>query len=190
MFAIVVTLLVLDFRSPAGATSSNLGDSLKYVLPTLGTYALSYTIVGLYWIFHHTVSNTVKSVDTRIMWMNIVHIMFIGLIPFTTSVLDKFVFTPWAIAIYGVNILLMNLSVWFIMYYLYRHQNLLLNELSWSAFAAQNRRYVTIASLYAVGIAIAFILPEVCIYIYGLVTMNLILGALFPRITWRKHLAQ
>lgn len=188
VFAIVVTLLVLDFQLPVGTTTSNLGNGLRHILPVLGTYALSYTIVGLYWIFHHTVSHTVKSVDTRIMWMNIIHIMFIGLIPFTTSVLGKFTFIPWAIAIYGINILLINLTGWFITFYLYRHQGLLVEKLGRSAFAAQNRQYIKIALLYAIGIAIAFILPEISIYIYGFVTLYLILGTLFPRITWRRHI--
>lgn len=188
VFAIVVTLLVLDFHLPAHTTSGNLGEQLTAILPTLGTYVLSYTIVGLYWIFHHTVSTTIKSIDTRVMWMNIVHIMFIGLIPFTTSVLGEFTFTPWAIVLYGFDILLINLTGWLITYYLYRHQDLLVTALSKTNFSALNRQYIKIAFLYAVGMALAFALPEISIYIYAFVTVYLILGTLFPQITWRKRL--
>lgn len=188
IFAIVVTLLVLDIHLPAGTTAQNLGANLIHVIPTLSTYVLSYLIVGLYWIFHHSVTRMFKSVDSRILCLNILHLMLIGLIPFSTSVLSEFSFTTWAIVLYGVNILAINLSGWFVIHYLYRHQNLAVGTFSRAAYRSQRRLYIKIASLYAVAIALSFIAPWVSVYIYGLITLYMILTVLFPQLSWRRSL--
>jgi uncharacterized membrane protein len=85
VFAIVVTLLVLDIKLPQGITTANLGGSLVHILSSLGTYGLSFTIIGLYWVFHHLASRMFNEIDNWVAWLNIIHIMFIGLIPFTAK---------------------------------------------------------------------------------------------------------
>lgn len=187
VFAIVVTLLVLGIQLPRGTTAANLGSSLAATIPSLATYILSFTIVGLYWIFHHSASRMFKKVDYRVIWLNIILLMFIGLIPFTTSILSEFALSSWAPALYGVNILAINLAGWLSMVYLYHHPTLAESEFTRKMFVAQRNQYAKIASLYAIGVVIAFIAPMVSIYIYGLVTFYLILGTIFPKFTWRKQ---
>jgi len=187
VFAIVVTLLVLDIRLPEGTEAANLGENLLHILPSLATYVLSFTIIGLYWVFHHSASRMFKKIDYRVIWLNIIHIMFIGLIPFTTSMLSEFASSPWASAIYGLNILAVNIVGWFIMLYLYRHQSLVEGEFTPKMFAALRNQYVKIASLYAVGVALAFVAPVASIYLYGFITLYLILGTVFPKLTWRRR---
>lgn len=188
VFAIVVTLLVLDIRLPEGTTTNNLGHNLVHVIPMFSTYVLSYCIVGLYWIFHHSASRMFKSIDTRILCLNIVHLMLVGLIPFSTSVLSKFTFTKWAIVLYGVNILAINLTGWLVMHYLYRHKNLGNGSLNQTVYRSLRRLYLKVASLYAVAIILGFIAPQASIYIYGLITLYLIFTTLFPRFSWRRSL--
>ncbi len=188
VFAIVVTLLVLDIRLPEGTTTHNLGDNLVHVIPTFSTYVLSYFIVGLYWIFHHSVTRRFKSIDSRILCLNIVHLMLVGLIPFSTSVLSEFTFTTWAIVLYGVNILAINLTGWLVIHYLYRHKDLVNGDFGQTAYKLQRRLYIKIASFYAIAIALGFITPQASIYIYALITLYLIFTVLFPRLSWRRSL--
>lgn len=188
VFAIVVTLLVLDIRLPEDTTVDNLGANLVHVIPTLSTYILSYFIVGLYWIFHHSVTRKFRSIDSRILCLNIVHLMLVGLIPFSTSVLSEFTFTTWAIVIYGANILVINLTGWLVIHYLYRHKNLVSGSFSQTAYKSQRRLYIKIASFYAVAIALGFVVPQASIYIYGLITLYLIITVLFPRLSLRRSL--
>ncbi len=190
VFAIVVTLLVLDIHLPEGTTVHNLGANLIHVLPTFGTYVLSYLIVGLYWIFHHSATRRFKSIDSRILCLNIVHLMLVGLIPFSTSVLSEFTFTTWAIVLYGVNILAINLTGWLVIQYLYRHQNLADGNFTQTAYKSQRRLYIKVASFYAVAIALGFIAPQASVYIYGFITLYLIFTVLFPRLSWRRSLEE
>lgn len=186
VFAIVVTLLVLDIRLPEGTTMANLGNNFIHVLPSLATYVLSFMIIGLYWIFHLSASRMFKEVDYRVVWLNIILVMAVGLLPFTTSILSEFTASPWAPAVYGVNILAINLAGWFVMVYLYHHQSLAKDKFTPQMFVAQRNQYIKIASLYAVGIVLAFVAPLVSVFIYGFVTLYLILGTIFPKLTWRR----
>lgn len=188
VFAIVVTLLVLDIKLPDGTTADNLENNIIHILPSLGTYFLSFLVVGLYWIFHHRASHYFKSSDTPVLWLNLVYLMFIALIPFSASMLSKFIYTPWAILFYGVNLLLITLSGWLIFLYLYRHKNLVQGEITPEIFRAQRHHYLKIAYLYAIGIISGFYLPRISIYIYVIVTLNLILGTLSTKFSWQRRI--
>ncbi len=189
VFAIVITLLVLDIKLPGDTTTQNLDSNLEHILPALGAYALSFTIVGMYWVAHHLASRMFKTIDPRIIWLNNLHLLFVCLIPFTTSLLSKFTFAPWAVAIYGVNILLINLAGWLVVHYLFRHQNLAKREFTDKMFAVHRNQYLKIALLYAFGIVFSVINPHISIFIYGLVTIYVIIGTIFPTLSWRRRLS-
>lgn len=187
IFAIVVTLLVLDIKLPVNTTVNNLDSNLIHLLPSLATYALSFIIVGLYWIFHQAVAQRFKSINTRVMWLNIIHLLFVGLIPFTTSLMSRYTFSTWAIVIYGGNILAINLAGWSVTKYFYNHPELHEGKFTHLTFIAQRRQYIKIALLYASGIVMAFFVPEISIYIYAFVTGYLVLGTVVDKLSWRGH---
>lgn len=62
VFAIVITLLILDIKIPE-ALPAELGGALHRVIPQVLTYILSFFIVGLYWNLHHQVSTQIKRID-------------------------------------------------------------------------------------------------------------------------------
>lgn len=189
VFAIVITLLVLDINLPAITTATSLGSNILRTLPQLATYALSVVIVGIYWVSHNLAAQQFKKIDTRVMWLNLVLILFLGLIPFTTSVLSEYMFSAWAIVLYGINILAMNLSGWLIILYLYHHPALAEQKFTVERFAAQKHQYIKVALLYAIGIAFAFITPEISIYIYVLVTTYIVLSTVIHRLSWRSRVS-
>lgn len=188
VFAIVVTLLVLDIKLPEGTTSQNLHAHLVHILPALGTYALSFTIVGMYWIAHHLAARMFRSIDTRVMWLNILFLLFVGLIPFSASLLSKFTLNTWAITIYGINILLINLAGWLVIHYLYRHQQLAEGEFTSHMFTVHAHQYLKVGLLYALGVIASFINPKLSIGVYILVTIYIIAGTVFPNLSWRRRL--
>lgn len=187
VFAIVVTLLVLDIKLPEGTTAQNLENNIIHILPALATYVLSYLVVGLYWVFHHRASQWFKSADTPVLWLNIVYLMFIGLVPFSTSLLSEFTFTSWAILFYGLNLLAITLAGFVIVWYMYHHSHLLKADFKHSIYAAQRYQYAKIAVLYTVGIILGFINTHISIYIYVFVTAYLILSTLFPQLSWQRR---
>lgn len=92
VFAIVITLLALDLRLPAG--EANLDDAgvinaLIAITPKFLAYFLSFFIIGSYWAGHHRLFNFVKRYDRVLLWLNLIMLAFIGLVPFATALISE-----------------------------------------------------------------------------------------------------
>lgn len=187
VFAIAITLLVLDIRIPIGTTATNLGSNLRHIVPSVATYVLSFVLVGLYWIFHHYSAAFCKKIDARVIAFNMLHLMFIVLLPFTTSLLSEFYLARWALVIYGINLMLINLAASLVMNYLYKHPKLSTEDFTERIYKAQNRQTTKINILYIAGIIFVFITPQVSIYIYGVIVVYLVISTLFPQRFGRRN---
>ena len=89
VYAIAITLLILDIRIPEVPYSS-LGTALAKMLPQMYTYVLSFFVVGLYWIANHRVSRHVKQIDGTIILLNLVWLLFVSVMPFPTALLGRY----------------------------------------------------------------------------------------------------
>jgi len=69
-----------------------LSSELFKLAPNILTYALSFITLGLYWVGHHNQFHFVRRTDRTLLWINIVFLMSIGFVPFTTSLLES---VPW-----------------------------------------------------------------------------------------------
>src|SRR5262245_64949041 len=85
VFAIVITLLIRNVHVPDGYTLTL--QSLRPLLPPLGTFVLSFIIVGVYWIAHHHMLHFVVEVNRRMLWLNLLLLLCVVFIPFPTSLL-------------------------------------------------------------------------------------------------------
>lgn len=85
VFAVIITIMVLELRPPLG---TNL-QSLVQVLPAVLTYALSFVFIGLYWNNHHHMLRASRGVDGRAMWANLNLLFWLSLVPFSTSWLGR-----------------------------------------------------------------------------------------------------
>ena len=116
IFAIVMTLLVLELRVPeiAGTFSNNiLWEALRELGPSFMTYFLSFAVLFTYWRAHHYLMGMyAKTVDLTLMNINALFFMFAALIPFTTNLLGLYSTTSLAIAAYGLNIIFLGLTLW------------------------------------------------------------------------------
>ena len=81
VLAIIITIMVLELSLPAG-------DSLEDLLelaPTMLSYLLSFVFVAIYWINHHLILHDAETVNVGILWCNIVWLLVLSFIPFTTA---------------------------------------------------------------------------------------------------------
>ena len=88
VMAVAITLLVLDLKLPEGVSDADLGAVLRGSLHGVGVYALSFVVIGLFWMGHHQQFSNIRRVDGPLMWLNLLFLMAIGLIPFATSILS------------------------------------------------------------------------------------------------------
>ncbi len=118
VFAIVMTLLVLEIGIPEIAPSSlhaELPRRLLELWPKFLSYAISFIILGMFWYLHHISFHHIKRSDNGLIWLNIFFLMFIALIPFSTSLFGDYTKEQLPLVIYAVNIILvsvMRLIIW------------------------------------------------------------------------------
>ena len=101
IFAIILTIMVLELRVPAGDDLA----ALFPLLPVFMSYVLSYLYLAIYWNNHHHLLQAVQSVNGRVLWANQLLLFWLSLVPFVTHWMGEREFRPWPVACYGVVLL-------------------------------------------------------------------------------------
>jgi uncharacterized membrane protein len=81
VFAVIVTIMVLDLRAPEQAEFS----ALWPLWPTAVSYGLSYLFIAIIWINHHYLMRFVGAPRLRLIWINFLHLFVVSLLPFATA---------------------------------------------------------------------------------------------------------
>jgi uncharacterized membrane protein len=109
VFAIVMTLLVLDLRVPnlpSTVPDAVLNHQLRALLPNFASFVLSFVLTGIYWIGHHVQFLFIRRTDRTHLWINLFFLLTIAIVPFSAAVLGKFGLHLLPVMWYGGNILL------------------------------------------------------------------------------------
>ena len=109
IFAVAMTLLVLDLKLPetlAGIDDAGLREALLALLPKLESYVISFLVLCVFWLGHHRLMHLVRGVDQLFLWRNLLFILFITFVPFTTSLMGEHRDLDDAPLVYGVNLAL------------------------------------------------------------------------------------
>jgi uncharacterized membrane protein len=174
IFAIVITLLVLEIRLPE-TDYSNLPAALRSILPKILAYVMSFAIIGLYWVFHHYTLNFIKQVDGMVLWINILFLLFISFLPFPTIIMGRYPFQTLSVVMYGANLLLINATGFASIIHLRRNKHLSSALFTDVIYKSQIKLYLIVNFLYVAAIALAFFLPSVSYCIVAAMAIWLIL---------------
>ncbi len=98
VIAIIITIMVLEFKVPHGTDWA----ALRPVVPVFLSYVLSFIYLGIYWNNHHHLIQTVKHVNGSILWANLHLLFWLSLIPFCTAWMGENHFYGPPVAIYGM----------------------------------------------------------------------------------------
>jgi uncharacterized membrane protein len=110
VFAIAATLLVLEPTVNTGDDPSSLGHQLLHLWPSYLAYATSFLTIGIIWINHHHVMETIARVDRTFLFINTLLLLVVAFIPFPTRLVARYLGTSGdraAVYAYGVTLLLM-----------------------------------------------------------------------------------
>jgi len=109
VLAVAITLLVLDLKVERGGPDGrSLAFQLAHNWPNYLAYAVSFIVIGVIWVNHHALFSLIAHVDRVFLFQNLILLMFVTTMPFTTSTLAKF-FTAggadarWAVVLYGIS---------------------------------------------------------------------------------------
>jgi uncharacterized membrane protein len=117
VFAIIITIMVLELRAPVGADFS----ALRPLLPVFLSYVLSFVYVGIYWNNHHHMFQVTPHISGGILWANLHLLFWLSLFPFVTDWAGKNHFATWPTVLYGCILFMASVAYWIL-------QNVIINH--------------------------------------------------------------
>jgi uncharacterized membrane protein len=115
VFAIIITLLVLDVHVPELSQGQSLNEALREIRPSLTAFVISFILAGMYWVGHRDLFALIRRTDRGLVWLNILYLLPLCLLPFGASLLGRYDQEPRALRIYGLvltAIALMRTVIW------------------------------------------------------------------------------
>jgi uncharacterized membrane protein len=128
VFAIAITLLVLDIRAPdipENLVSSRLPTALLSLWPDYLGYILSFVGISAFWLIHHSIFRPIRSYDRTLLYLNFLFLMVVAFVPFPTSLLGDYGDHKLPVAIYAATLAVGRLLLTAIHWYSTRNNQLL-----------------------------------------------------------------
>ena len=165
IFAIAMTLLVLDLRLPE-TPGVDLATRLGSLIPRFGTFVVSFVVLGVFWFAHHQTFHFVVRVNRTLVWLSVLFFMGVALIPFVASVLGANYNDPIALTLYGGVIGLLTVLGYVVWWYLTGDRGLVVGGLDPDLVRKVSQWIAVGPSIALVAILLAFVNPLISLLIY------------------------
>jgi uncharacterized membrane protein len=157
VFAIAITLLVLNLGVPPHTSASDLDNVLWDQHQDILAYALSFAIIGRFWVVHHRFFGSVVGFDSRLLGLNLFYLGWIAFFPFSAQVFGDHAGDTAAIVLYALNLAGITL-VGMLMMEDARQAGL--SQMSAAEARNGRRRALTVAAVFLASIPVAFLAPH------------------------------
>ena len=186
VFAVAMTLLVLDLRVPVGLVASRasehgLWDALLKQGPSFAAYLLSFTMLGTFWLAQHTLLSIFDRCDRTLTWIHLGFLFVVTLLPFSAALLAHYVHLRLAVGAYWLNILLLGVMLeWGARY---GRKTFLSDDAQAAARLTTFRQRILIAqTLYALAALICFVNTQASVIALAIVQLYFIVSPRLPRL--------
>jgi uncharacterized membrane protein len=122
VFAITMTLLVLDLRPPE-VEASQLAQALYDMLPRLAVYLIAFYTIANHWLIHQRNFRLINEEDEVLTWLTFATLLFITLLPASTAIVGRYPLEKLAVACFSVNSFLLALVTWLFWVYARKHKD-------------------------------------------------------------------
>jgi Predicted integral membrane protein len=174
IFAIAMTLLVLSLEVPtlpANPTTIVINNYIfNTLLPQIGIYIISFAILGSFWLNHY-IFYGIKHVDNSLQWINILWLMSIAIVPFSTALMSNYGQYQFAQIIFASNMLAIGVLYYSLFYYALNHGMLYQQVLPYANMIKRSNLILPVISVIA--ILVSFICPVGTILIFLVVPVLL-----------------
>jgi uncharacterized membrane protein len=164
VFAVIITIMVLEMKSPHGTSLA----ALRPVLPVFFSYVLSFIYVGIYWNNHHHLLHAAQHVTGGILWANLHLLFWLSLTPFTTAWMGENHFAPWTVALYGVILLFAGIAYYILTKMLIAHHG---KDSTLATSIGSDRKGKVSVVVYATAIPLSFVRPWIAFACYIMVAV-------------------
>ena len=181
VFAIVITLLVLEIHVPDLAQGQSLREALREIRPSFVAFLISFVVTAISWAGHRDLFSLIRRTDRTLVWLNILYLLPLSILPFGASLISRYEKDSVALRLYGLILLVIALTRLAIWWYATGRRDLL-----HTAIDAQSRRdglgiVAVAAGIYAIAIAIADSAPSASLAIFGAAPILYFIGVTISR---------
>ena len=163
VLAIILTIMVLELKTPADGTLA----ALRPLLPKFLSYILSFVFLGIYWNNHHHLWQAAKGVNGAILWANMHLLFWLSLIPFTTGWMGEH-FSTIPVALYGVVLWCSGLAYYIMVRTMLTHHG---RDSILAAAIGNKTKEMTSLYIYTAAILLAFVAAWIAAVLYVVVAV-------------------
>jgi len=185
VFSIAMTLLVLNLTVPTIHGSAEhvdevLWQTLRDQWPELLSYALSFWVIGRFWLIHHRMFRLVRRADAALLTFNLLLLLFIALIPWPTEMLGRYGDTTTAVVAYSAVMVCVGLSSALLSWHI-QSAGLIDERVTEEYRRASMARSVLIPVGFGLGLPVAFVSPIAAMYTwwFGIIVMSVVVRRRF-----------
>ena len=167
VFAIAITILVLDIRVPEippGLVSRELPGRILDLGPKFLSYVISFLVLAVYWQAHHRVFRPIRGYDRTLLWLNFLFLMTVAFLPFPTSLLGEYGEEQISVVFYAANAALASLLLVAISWYATAGHRLVDPDLDSEALRQRRVRGLAVPAVFLLSIAVSFFSPRATMY--------------------------
>jgi uncharacterized membrane protein len=188
IFGTVMTILGLSLIVPYAAGLQNQPlPALTEILPGVLIYALSFVIMGVFWVGHHVLFHYIRRTDRTLIWLNNLFLLFVGLLPLTTVLLGRHDLVQVTLVAYGLNLIAVQLSLYATWWYATVHHHLVDADLDPAVIRAGRRRILMGPCVSSLAILLTFVDPYVSLGIFVLFPIVFIVPGRIDRFFRRQE---
>ncbi|MDQ6890886.1 MAG: TMEM175 family protein [Bacteroidota bacterium] len=168
VFSVAMTILVIELRIPVvqGNSWNSLMHALYEIKQEIFCYFISFIILGIMWYGHRMVFEYISKTNRYFIFLGVLFYMVVCLVPFSTRFLAANTFQWYAILMYGLNLSMCNLALYWQWIYGIHRPSLHARELPAEVRAEAQKLFLISPILYAIAIVFSFFLPLVSIFIF------------------------
>jgi uncharacterized membrane protein len=159
IFAIAITLLVLDIKVPnipEDLVTRELPAAMVSLWPNYLGYFLSFVSIAVFWTIHHSIFRPIRAYDRNLLYLNFLFLMLVAFVPFPTALLGEYGNHQLPVAIYAATLAVGRLLLTAIHWYSTRNERLLDEPQDPATIRFFLIRGLTIPAIFLLSIAISF----------------------------------
>lgn len=167
VFAIAITILVLDIRVPdipPGLVSRELPGQVVELWPKYISYVISFLVLAVYWQAHHRVFRPIRRYDGVLLWLNFFFLMAVAFLPFPTSLIGEYAGERVSVAIYAANAALASLLLVATSWYATGGRRLVAPDHDLEAEKLQRTQGLAVPVVFLASVGVAFFSPGAAMY--------------------------
>ena len=171
VFATCMTILVLTIDFPPGLDIKDdivIANAVMKMIPQVIIYFTAFGLLSLFWYFHHSRFECIKRIDKPFIIINIIWLMFIALIPFSTSLSGDYPYLHTAVFVFHINFFILSAFL-FLLWFYAMNNNLIDEKIDKKMILANRDIKIVMIVVCLLALVFSFVSPPLSILVYFLI---------------------